>query len=129
MEGNYEILLGGEPVGQAVVTKQGLYYHFSCRCRFTGAVMFQLQLRWEEKWEHLGIPAPEGEDFCLETRLSAKRMGPGRPEIIAVPRHESMPENFYPVSPEEPFAYLSRLKDGFLTYRDGKPGLSFRDRA
>lgn len=127
MEGTYEIILGGEPVGQARVTRQGLYYCFFCRCRLSGGVIFRLQVRWGEKTESLGIPVPQGEWFVLETRLPSKRMGQGKPEFLAVPRHPELPENFHPISPEEPFTYLSRLENAFLAYRDGKPGISFRD--
>ena len=127
MDGTYEILLGGEPVGQAVVTKQGLYYSFSCRLKLTGSVIYQLQARVGEHQVALGIPVPEGNCFALRTKVSAKALGQGDMKLLAVPKHAPVGENFVPLSPETPFAYLTRLEQAFLTRQNGVLGISFRD--
>ena len=45
MEENYGVYFGNRPVGKVQVTRQGLYYHFLCRCELTGDVMCRL-CRW-----------------------------------------------------------------------------------
>ena len=126
MEGVYDILLGKQPVGQAVMVRQGLYWHFDCRCNLSGEAIFRITVSCGGKTESLGIPVPKGKDFVLRTRLPVKKMGEGVPEFRIVPKHSPLPENWVPVNPEEPFAYLSRLQDAFLEIRDGQTGVSFR---
>lgn len=128
MEGSYDILLGGAAIGQAQVTRQGLYLHFSCRCRLTGAVVYQLMADTGDRSEKLGIPVPEGGWFVLNTRISAKRLADGIRGIRAVPRHPEI-SGFIPVKPEEPFMYLSRIKDAYLAVRDGQAGILLKDTA
>ena len=36
LEENYGVYFGNRPVGKVQVTRQGLYYHFLCRCELTG---------------------------------------------------------------------------------------------
>ena len=98
MDGVYEIFLGGEPVGQAAVTRQGLYYHISCRLKLTGSVVYKLQAQIGDRLVPLGVPVPEGKYFFLRTKVSAKQL-----------------------------AYLHRLEQAFLTRQNGVPGISFRD--
>jgi len=123
MEGKYEILMGGKSIGTVSVTRQGLYYCFACRCCFSGDVMYRLSVICDGQTHSLGIPVPEGEAFVLHTRLPVKRLGEGKPEFRALPKHRGVGGVFVPISPEEPFSYLSRLKDAFLEIRDGKMGL------
>lgn len=123
MEGTYRILLSGEPVGQAVVERQGLYYRFCCRCRFSGEIMYKLTVSCGAITENLGIPVPSGREFQLNTTIPIKRLGEGEPEFRAVPRHAQLQGKFVPISPEEPFRYLTRLHNAFLEIRNGRTGV------
>ena len=69
MEGVFDITLGGRPVGQAVMFRQGLYWHFDCRCRLSGQVICRIAVSCGGKTENLGIPVPQGKEFVLRTRL------------------------------------------------------------
>lgn len=126
MEGTYDILLGGTAIGQAQVTRQGLYLHFACRCRLTGTVIYQLTVGTGAQTAKLGIPVPEGGWFVLNTQLPKKQLAEGPLCIRAVPRHPEL-KGFIPVKPEEPFAYLTRLKDAYLAQRNGQTGILFKD--
>lgn len=123
MDGTYEILRGGEPVGQARVEKQGLYYRFSCRCDLSGEVIYRITVSCGEKCESLGVPVPEGGDFVLNTRIPVSKLGAGEPVFRAVPRHPESGGTFIPISPETPFPYLRRLGEAFLEVRNGQPGI------
>lgn len=127
MEGVYDILLGKDPVGQAVVVRDGLYWRFDCRCCLSGEAVFRITVSCGGKTESLGIPVPSGRDFVLRTRLPMKKLGQGEPVFRVVPKHAPLPENWVPVNPEEPFAYLTRLQDAFLQVRDGKVGVVFKN--
>ena len=127
MEGVFDITLGGRPVGQAAVFREGLYLYFDCRCRLSGETVCRIRVRRGEKEVDLGIPVPEGRDFVLRKKLPAKKLGDGVPEFWVAPKKVKLPENWVPVRAEEPFAYLTRLQDAFLEVRDGQAGVSFRD--
>ena len=123
MDGTYEIMLGGESVGQAVVRRQGLYYRFSCRCDLSGEVIYRITVTCGGKSESLGIPVPKNGEFYLDTRLAASRLGEGEPKFAAVPRRPDLGGMFVPLSPEEPFRYLHRLENAFLARKDGQLGI------
>ena len=127
MEGNYPVLMGSQSIGTVKVTRQGLYYRFDCRCRLSGDVMCRLRVSCGEVTRDLGILAPESGAFVLRTGIPVKQLGEGAVQFQVLPRHKPMTGRFVPISPEEPFAYLSRLQDAFLEIRDGVPGLVISD--
>lgn len=120
----YDIMLGGQGIGKARVERQGLYYCISCRCRLSGEVVYKVTASCAEKEESLGILVPESGAFVLTTRVPIKRLGEGELTFHAVPRHTELRGKFVPISPEEPFAYLSRLENAFLEIRDGQSGIT-----
>ena len=120
----YGITLGGQEIGKASLQRQGLYYAISCRCRLSGEVVYKVTVGCGEHTESLGILVPEGGAFVLNTRIPIKRLGEGELHFQAVPRHTELRGTFIPVSPESPFAYISRLENAFLEVRNGQPGIS-----
>lgn len=123
----YDILLGGQAVGKAAVSRRGLYYHFDCRCNFSGEVMYRIQVRCGEKTEDLGILVPENGEFTLKTKVPVKKLGETELEFQAVPKRVHLDGKFIPLSPEEPFQYLKRLQNGILEVRNGEVGVVFLD--
>ena len=73
--------------------------------------------------ENLGILVPEEDSFVLNTSLPVKRIGEGEMSFVLRPKQESLTGSFVPISPEEPFSYLSRLKESFLEIRNGEIGI------
>ena len=127
MEGNYAVTFGQAPVGKVQVQKQGLYYRFTCRCRISGDVVCRLVARCGEKQENLGIVVPMDGGFGLDTKIPVKRLGEGSVEFSLVPRHEIAMGTFVPICPEEPFAYIRRLKNAYFEKRYGQAGVVLRD--
>ena len=127
MDGLYDILRGGEKIGKAEVRREGLYYRFRCVCDLSGEVIYRLLAVWNEKQLNLGIPIPRGDTFYLETKIAASRLGEGTPTFRAVPRHPQQEGIWVRISPEEPFAYLHRLKNAVPEIRDGVMGIYIRD--
>ena len=123
-----DIMLNGQVVGKARICKEGLYFCFDCCCRFSGEIVFRLQVQCGERTENLGIPVPQGKDFVLRTRIPAKRLGDGELTVRAIPKHSRVSETFIPIAPEEPFRYLQRLQNAFLAVRDGKTGIVIPER-
>ena len=122
---DYGVYFGDKSVGKAQVTEQGLYYHVVCRCSLSGEVMYRLEVSCGEKRENLGVLVPGENGFGLDTRFPISRVGRGVLSFRLLPRHDPLQGRlFVPITPEEPFAYLSRLKDAFLEIQEGKKGAS-----
>ena len=123
MEGKYPILQNGTETGQVQVIRQGLYYHFSCCCKYQGDAICRLMIHCAESEFSLGIMVPEGDLFSLKKNIPIKQLPSGVPEFYIGSREVSAQAGvFAEISPEEPFEYLAKLKNAFLTYRNGKPG-------
>ena len=109
------------------VTRQGLYYRFVCRCKLTGDVVCRLYVSCGGQQENLGVVVPVGEGFGLDTRLPVKRFREGEPAFSLVPKHQAASAQFVPIVPEEPFAYIERLKTSFLVKKYGQMGILLED--
>ena len=122
---DHEIRFGDSPEGKAQVTREGLYYHVVCRCGLSGQGMYRLEVSNGERKVDLGILVPEETGFGLETRFPVRRIGEGALSFRVRPRHGGLEgRTFVPLAPEEPFAYLERLKESFLEIQNGKKGIS-----
>jgi len=128
LEGTYNVCLGRETVGEVTVTKEGLYYRFRCKCDLSGDVC-KLLVTCDETEENLGTLVPSGSSYCLNTRLPIKRLGKGQPVFSVVPNRPVVAGRFVPICPEEPFAYLERLKDAYLVRRNGQMGIIIQENA
>ena len=127
MEGTYPVLHGDQPVGKVQVTRRGLYYHFSCSLRLTEPCVYRLEFSCAETVENLGVPVPEGDCFVLSKRIPVSRLGEGKPVFRVVPKNESLQGRFVPISPEEPFAYLDRLKNAYLSRQSQRTGIVIKE--
>ena len=85
--------------------------------------MYRLVVTCGTNQENLGILVPGDGCFMLDTKLPIKRIGEGNLSFSLVPKQEAYGGTFVPICPEEPFAYISRLKHSFLVLRDGQPGI------
>ena len=127
MEGTYEILLGSRAVGKVQVTKQGLYYRFSGRCTLSEGEVCRLQVSCGNVWENLGVLIPVEGGFGVEKKLPVRRFGEGIPSFQILGKQPQPAGKFVPIYPEEPFAYLARLKDAFLATQNGQVGIVIRE--
>lgn len=123
MDGTYSVYFGGKEIGSVTVTQEGLYYRFSCCCKLTGEIVCKLTVICDGERLNLGILIPEGNLFCLDTKIPLKRFPKGKPAFEAVPNKVVASGKFVPIKPEEPFAYIARLKEAFLSYQNGQPGV------
>ena len=114
MEGTYEVKGGGQAIGSVTVTRQGLYYHFACRCHVSGEVMFRLIMESDGTKHDLGLLVPMDDCFGLHTRLNIKTVRNCRPEFYLKPNRNKMEDRLISICPEEPFGYLHKLESAFL---------------
>lgn len=128
MEGKYDVTLNGSTVGQVQVIREGLYYRFVCRCSLSDDVC-KLMVSTGNRQEKLGILVPSEDGFQLETKLPAKRLGEGKPEFFVVPNRPVLSGKFVPIYPEEPFSYIEKLKDAYLSRQNGQLGIFIQEKA
>lgn len=119
-------MCAGIKAGTVTVEKQGLYYCFSCRCTLPGKAAHRLVAVCDAGRVDLGICVPMGETFGVNKRIPCKQFPGGVPEFLLVSGAINKEKKFVPVYPEEPFAYMARLKDAFMEIRDGQAGIVIR---
>ena len=123
MERSYAVTFRGKETGKVIVNRQGLYYHFHCRCMLIDDMIYRLTVTCGKIQENLGILIPKNGSFVLDTKLPAKKIGEGEMLFALKTKQENHTERFIPIYPEEPFAYISRLKESFLMVQNGQLGI------
>lgn len=123
LEGIYEVSYHCSPVGKVQVVQQGLYYHIICRCVVPDGKICRLYVLWGKHRENLGVVVPDEQGFFLDRKIPTKRFGEGMPTFELHGEAQERFEDFVPIIPEEPFAYIDRLKTAFLQSENGKIGI------
>ena len=123
MEKCFAVTLGENPVGKVLVSRRGLYYSFCCRCDLKGDDIYRLAVTCGGVQQNLGVLVPQDGGFALERKVPVKQIGEGDMTFTLMTKQSAVSERFVPISPEEPFAYISRLKESFLAVRKGQPGI------
>ena len=125
MDGNYEVLLDGQRVGRILVSREGLYYRFRCHCALSSDTVCKVQCGDIS----IGILVPVDDGFGLDIKLPVKRFAQVNEPFRIVPNRAVLEGKFIPICPEEPFAYLERLKDAYLVRRNGQLGMIIQEKA
>ena len=123
MERSYVATLYRAPVGKVVVQQQGLYYHISCRCYLNGNTIYRLIVTSGSTSINLGVVVPTNNGFELSTKLPVKKIEEGEMVFTLCAKQEEFSGTFIPITPDEPFSYISRLKDSFLTIQNNTTGI------
>ena len=126
MEHSYAVTAGGKHAGKVSVQRQGLYYLFSCRCSLSEDIMYRLEISCSGVTQNLGILVPENGSFVLRKKMAVRQIGEGDMSFRLVSKQDTPSGTFIPISPEEPFAYISRLKESFLVIRNGQAGICIK---
>ena len=80
-----------------------------------------------DKRENLGLVVPVDGGFGLNTSLPVKRLGEGELNFSLLPKHDKPAGTFIPISPEEPFAYIERLKKSYLVRKGEQVGIEISE--
>lgn len=129
MEGIYDIFKGSEKIGKAEVYREGLYYRFRCCCDLKDREMYRISVTCNEKTENLGIPAPNGDCFYLQTRLPISRFPKGEPSFRLTSQYTGQHGMWMPVFEEKPFDYITSLENAVAEEREGQMGIFIPEEA
>lgn len=123
MVGNWKVYKAGVPSGHCKVTKEGLYYRFSCKCNLNEKDICRLIVQIGDYQKNLGVLVPSYGIFSVESRVSVRDFPAGNPEFRI---ESSKAELFVPLRPEEPFSYIAKLQDAYLARQNGQIGITIK---
>lgn len=123
MEGIYDIHCGGQVVGSAKVSREGLYYRFDCECQMEREEICKVYVTCADKQIMLGTPIPEGQVFKLRTKLPVKRFSGETLVFYLGEKQKEKPEIFIPVRENEPFLHIKDLKNAVFRIHNGVSGI------
>ena len=121
----YCIYLGNQKIGEAIVVKQGLFYSIHCLCDITGSVPLRITVKGDREVD-LGLCVPMGDRFGLNTSIAISKVGGSQLYFEGRPKHKVKTKEVITVSPDEPFQYLSKLKEAYLVSRNE---ISFKEKS
>lgn len=116
----FDVMLNERTVGTASVNREGLYYHFSCKCILPDKDIHAIWVLWEGGSRKLGVCVPEGRYAYLNTKVPVKYI-PGGKLYFRIDHREEL--DFYPVDPDVAFAHMDKLTKARFAEVNGKPGL------
>lgn len=119
----YDIFMGEEIIGSAEISKEGLYYAFSCRCSLTGDVPMTISVEGNQGNADLGLCVPMGTHFGIHTKIPIKKLGDRILNLQVRPKHRKIEGTFIPIRAEEPFQYIDRLESAFLAVKNKTVGV------
>ena len=114
-------------MGKVQLIRQGLYWRVICRCQCSNDLVRRLYAVWDDCRENLGVLVPEEDGFRLDRRIPVKRLRTDGVKFMLSTGGHSREGKLVPVSPEEPFAYIDRLYEGFLRPANGRVYLELKD--
>ena len=121
----YDLSLNGEIVGKAMVSTQGLYYFFDCRCMLPKGKYYRITVTSGEIVTDLGTCVSQGLEFGIRTKISTKKVGP-EPLIFHVcTKMRECDEMQIPISETKPFDYLYNIATGYFIRENGKNYIKF----
>ena len=121
MEEFYPVSLDGKKVGNAYVSREGLYYRIRCKCKLPEGKPWRIRVCGID----LGVCCQMGQERGLQTRIPVKSIGFQMEFTVYLPEKQ----NFYPINEKEPFPRTEQLMSMCFVVRDGKPGLQIKDPA
>ena len=123
MKKEYAINRDGTCVGNACLTRQGLYYLVRCRCDGEQKERQRVLLRIGSLERDLGLCVPMDGKIGMDTRIPVKEFSDECVSFLLCSEIGTNKESFLPVRENEAFASLDRLMDARFAVRDSVPGV------
>lgn len=135
MMDSYNVMLKGKPVGTVRLVRQGLYFSVQCRCCAENKDIYRLFADCDKDRVRLGVLVPQGNGLVLETKIPVKKLNTEHVDFFiesSAVRQQTEARmddhcKYISVYPDEPFAYLARIKNSYMATRNGKPGIMIKD--
>lgn len=115
----YCVSFEGKDVGSVTVSREGLYYNFSCKVTSWSGGMYRLLLKTELETIDLGILVPQGNTFVLSKRLPIKQIRGKRFSFAVITAVMEKNEKYISVTQDQPFSYIEELLNTKLETKAG----------
>lgn len=129
MEGLYDIFWEQEKIGKAEVCREGLYYRFRCCCDLRSGDICRISVTCGSQTENLGVPAPNGDCFYLQTRLPVSRFSKGEPSFRLTGKYPKQMGMWMPISEDMSLDPIVDLEPVIAQEREGKMGIFIPEEA
>ena len=116
MLGCFVVMLGEQPVGQVKVSKEGLYYKFTCTVQLDQGSWYHLIAHSEGECIDLGLCVPHNNLFTVCTRMPAKRFQYAKYDFILSDESEKV---LVKIHNRQPFSYIQNLSASRFLKKDG----------
>ena len=123
----YHVSFENTDVGEVSVSREGLYYTFSCRAVLQTGELYRLFLVSEQVRFDLGILVPDKDTFCCRKKLPAKYFSGDSFQFLIENNSYQEIKNGVVISQDQPFAHIEKLLESRLQIRHGKPEIVFAD--
>lgn len=114
----YPIIWNGHSVGNAEISKNGMFYRIRCRCEFADKGRYRVWVTDGKNAVDLGLCVPEGCIFSCVTRIPCKNFSS---ESFAFQIVGEDSKRWVPVSSGVPFGFLEQLNAARLQTTNGQP--------
>ena len=124
---NVNIILGDEVIGNAQITRCGLYLRFSCACDLPAGSMYRIWITEREEAINLGILSPQNGRFVLDKSIAANRIGHSEICLRVLPVSGKFSDRFMVLKTDAPFEHIAQLNVAKFGWDNGVAGIYIKD--
>lgn len=123
----YPVWIGDSQIGNAQISKIGLFYEIIAECMLPDTRIYRLQARCASGTKPLGILAPCNGAFSVRAKISADKMPLENIRFFTNPVHGDAHLQLMRVCPDLPFEKIDQLEEMNCVVCDGKVFLTLAD--
>ena len=123
----YPVWIGDRQIGNAQISKIGLFYEIIAECMLPDTRIYRLQAQCASGTKPLGILAPCNGAFSVRAKISADKMQLKNIRFFANPVHGDAHLQLMRVCPDLPFEKIDQLEEMNCVVCDGKVFLTLAD--
>ena len=121
----YNIYHKQSVVGEAIVSQEGLFYHFQCLCRIPSKAIHHVIVSNGNKKFNLGVCIPQNKQFSSQKRIPIKHFDSQDFTFNLIERDQTQVAE---INPAKPFDFLADLEDARLDDTDDSIRILFSNR-
>ncbi len=121
MVGKHPIYYNYKIVGNAEITKTGMFYLIACACNLPMNEQYRIQLFCNDLKKDLGLCVPSEKGIGLKVRLPMKHFTGDNLQFYV--SCEEARDNWYPVSENTECECICQLSNAVFRIKNGQPGL------
>ncbi len=126
MQVTKKVLMDGQTVGTAFITRKGLYLHIRCCCNFPDKKIRRIRMCIENEVFDLGVCIPEKNLFVINKAIPLKRIGAGEISFHVFNIKDSQ---FFSLTELDQFNAICKLQNACLSVKNGEAGIMIKDQS